>query len=230
MMKKEYPEIDHQFDIWHFGKSIKKRISQAAKRRDCSELGPWIKSIVNHLWWCCASCEGDEQLLLEKWKSIIFHIQGIHSWDGFEKFHQCQHPPLELERKWLKSSSPAFHVLKDILSNKRILADLKQCTQFCHTGNIEVYHSVLNKYCPKRLHFSLLGMIARTQLAILDFNCGSECQQATTKDGTLRYKQVFSKITQTWVVKKITAKKIGCTYLSYLREFNQAKLRGIYLI
>jgi len=74
MMKKEYPEIDHQFDIWHFGKSIKKRISQAAKRRDCSELGPWIKSIVNHLWWCCASCEGDEQLLLEKWKSIIFHI------------------------------------------------------------------------------------------------------------------------------------------------------------
>jgi len=60
-------------------------------------------------------------------------------------------------------------------------------------------------------------MIARTQLAILDFNCGSECQQATTKDGTLRYKQVFSKITQTWVVKKITAKK-DRLYLSELLE------------
>jgi len=46
-------------------------------------------------------------------------------------------------------------------------------------------------------------MIARTQLAIMDFNCCADNVQAMTKDGTLRYKQVFSRVTQSWVVKKV---------------------------
>ena len=50
------------------------------------------------------------------------------------------------------------------------------------------------------------GMIARTQLAVLDFNCNWNNGQAKTIDGDLRYKQVFSKITQSWVVKKISDK------------------------
>ena len=53
---------------------------------------------------------------------------------------------------------------------KKILADIKYLSKFCHTGSLEVFHSVLNKYCPKRLHFTLEGMITRTQLAELDYN------------------------------------------------------------
>ena len=164
-LKKEHPEIDQQFDIWHFGKSIKKHLSQAAKRKDCTELMAWIKAVINHFWWCCATCKGDATLLKEKWMSILFHIQGIHSWDDFETFSQCEHPPLEKERKWLKAGSAAFLALENIVKSKRILSDIPHLIKFCHTGNLEVFHSVLNKYCPKRLHFSTLGMIARTQLA-----------------------------------------------------------------
>ena len=50
-------------------------------------------------------------------------------------------------------------------------------------------------------------MIARTQLAVLDYNCGSSNTQATTKDGNRRYKQIFSKVMQNWVVKKISKRK-----------------------
>ena len=51
-------------------------------------------------------------------------------------------------------------------------------------------------------------MIARTQLAVMDFNSGADDKQLATKqDGTFRFKQVFSKVTQTWVVKKIKEKK-----------------------
>ena len=74
-------------------------------------------------------------------------------------------------------------------------------------GNLEVFHSVVNKYCPKRLHFTMEGMIARLQLAVLDYNCGSNNTQATAKDGKRRYKQMFSKVTQNWVVKKISKAK-----------------------
>ena len=50
-------------------------------------------------------------------------------------------------------------------------------------------------------------MIARTQLVVLNYNCGSNNTQATTKDGKRRYKQIFSKVTQNWVVKKISQPK-----------------------
>ena len=94
-----------------------------------------------------------------------------------------------------------------MVENKKILADIKYLSKFCHTGNLEVFHSVLNKYCPKRLHFTLGGMIAKTQLAMLDYNCGSNNTQIATKDGKRRYKQIFSKVTQNWVVKKISQPK-----------------------
>ena len=50
-------------------------------------------------------------------------------------------------------------------------------------------------------------MIARTQLAILDFNDGMDNnEQATKNDGSLIYKQVFSRVKQSWVVKKVMKK------------------------
>ncbi|XP_057303923.1 uncharacterized protein LOC130641224 [Hydractinia symbiolongicarpus] len=67
------------------------------------------------------------------------------------------------------------------------------------------------------------GMIARTQLAVLDFNSGTNCEQAVTKKGVLRYKQVFSRVTQSWVVKKITEKKEK----AYLAELMTATLEPI---
>ena len=46
-------------------------------------------------------------------------------------------------------------------------------------------------------------MVARSQLAVLDYNDGSAVGQAITKRGELRYKQSFSKVIQSWCVKKI---------------------------
>ena len=206
-MKKDHPNICHQFEMWHFGKSIKKSLTATAKRKECTNLGLWIKAIINHLWWCCASCDANEHILREKWLSILHHIQGIHSWHGNEFFHECEHPALEQQRKWLKPNSPSYKAIQTVVQNKRTLADMQYLAQFCHTGNLEVFHSVLTKYCPKRIRFSMHGMIARTQLAVLDFNSGANCDQAVKKDGTPRYKQCFSRITQTWVVKKIAGKK-----------------------
>lgn len=50
-------------------------------------------------------------------------------------------------------------------------------------------------------------MVARSQLATLDFNSGTGREQALTKSGIPRFKQSFSRVTQTWVVKKILSKK-----------------------
>ena len=58
-------------------------------------------------------------------------------------------------------------------------------------------------------------MIARTELAVMDFNNSMCNKQATTADGSLSYKQVFSCVTQSWVVKKVM-KKQNRSYLEPL--------------
>ena len=51
------------------------------------------------------------------------------------------------------------------------------------------------------------GMIAMTQLAVMDFNDSICNKQAATADGSLFCKQVFSRVTQSWEVKKVMKKR-----------------------
>ena len=50
-------------------------------------------------------------------------------------------------------------------------------------------------------------MIARAELAVLDLNHGVGVGQAKTQSGKLCFKQQYSKVTQSWVVKQIREPK-----------------------
>ena len=73
--------------------------------------------------------------------------------------------------------------LINVVKDKTLLKDIKWLTGFHHTGSLEVFHSLLLKYCPKRQHFSYVGMQAHIELAILDHNYNTEQKHATTKKG-----------------------------------------------
>ena len=89
-----------------------------------------------------------------------------------EKFTSCAHPPLDAEKidgtRWLLLGSTSHQALQSIVLNKTLIKALDQMTKANHTGALEVYHSLLLKYCEKRNHISREGMIARTALATLD--------------------------------------------------------------
>ena len=112
-------------------------------------------------------------------------------------------------KEWISLKSEAFEVLHSIVLDPKILNDLAFLTKFCHTGVLEVYHSFYNKWAPKRQHFSYAGMLARSQLAVMDFNQGSNLKQAKTKDGEDRFHVLSPKITNTWTAKP---KKIAHIY------------------
>ena len=99
-------------------------------------------------------------------KENFIHIQGIHSREDNKLFHKCEHGQLNQERAWVKTDSPSILALKNVVENKKILADIKYLSKFCRAESLKIFHSVLKKYCLKRLHFILEGMIARTQLAV----------------------------------------------------------------
>lgn len=97
------------------------------------------------------------------------------------------------ETSWLHPSSSAHDALQKVVQNKNLMKDLDHVTMFRHTGQLEVYHSLLLKYAPKRQHFSYGGMVCRTQLAAIDHNYHVGRQQATTRSGDHRYNIVYPK-------------------------------------
>lgn len=202
IMKNEYKEINHQFDIWHLVKNILKKLMAKAKLKKCEELSPWIRSITNHMWWCAESCGGDAQLLREKWLSVLNHISNRHHWSGSTLFHKCAHKRLTAAEKkeiqWLDPKSEAFKTLKEIVTETRLLNALPNLTMFCHTGELEVFHSMLLKYCPKRQHFHYEAMKARLFLAALDWNTQTRLE-LKDEDNNIKESSIFSKRRGTWV-------------------------------
>ena len=80
---------------------FRKKLEAAAKKKDCSLIRDWQRSILNHLYWCVASTEdGDGDTVLAKWLSLDNHVHNKHKHDS-PKFHQCVHSRLS-KRKWFK--------------------------------------------------------------------------------------------------------------------------------
>ena len=208
MLREDYENMDHQFDVWHLSKSIVKRLTTKAKAKDCQDLAPWIKAVSNHIWWAAQNCKEDPILLIEMVQSVTHQVCNIHTWNSAEKFHECAHAPLSADeaaaRKWLTPGSKAHEALQTVFFDKRLVNDMKQMTKACHTGVIESYHGMYLKYCPKRQHFFYPSMLAHAQLVVLDHNANTGRKQATIahprkgtgKKGELRYKYAYSKATK----------------------------------
>ncbi|XP_051543374.1 uncharacterized protein LOC127434585 [Myxocyprinus asiaticus] len=206
IMRVDYPDIHHEFDICLVVKGLFKKLLSVSRYKDNHKLQPWIKCICNHLWYSCATCGGDPDDLTQKWKSILYHICGEHSWIEDGRQCRCLHndlsPDQQRRKRWLEKESRAFHTLKTLVLDKGLLKDLRQMALFKHTSKLELFHSLLVKYCQKNLHFHNSSMVARTQLAILDYNENAHCQQATTTSGVPRYNGVFPEHSKEWVAKK----------------------------
>ena len=181
-MRKKHPEIVHQYDVWHLSKWIVKKLSKKSKKKQFQELSIWIQSISAHFWWSIATCNGNYDILIEKWTSIVNHVSNKHSWRGAKHFKKCVHHKLSRreikEKVWLKT------VLLLMWPLRKWYITINVVTEFHHTASLEVYHSMMLKYCPKRQHFGNEGMIARTQLAALDNNHNCSRTQAVVKHGS----------------------------------------------
>uniref|UniRef100_A0A3Q1EL66 Uncharacterized protein n=1 Tax=Acanthochromis polyacanthus TaxID=80966 RepID=A0A3Q1EL66_9TELE len=92
------------------------------------------------------------------------------------------------KKKWLKGAT--LLAVKEVVFDPSLLRDIRQISQFCHTGKLESYHSALLVYCPKRQKFDYPCMLARTQLAVMQYNANVGRQQATVKKMKAEGKQL----------------------------------------
>jgi hypothetical protein len=81
-MRKEQPQIEHQYDVWHMSKWLSKKFSAVGKKVKCVSVAKWSMSVCNHLWWASATCDGNPDVLVEKFVSIIHHVCNVHVFPG----------------------------------------------------------------------------------------------------------------------------------------------------
>ncbi|CAN7990177.1 unnamed protein product [Ixodes hexagonus] len=99
MMKKHHPDIKHRFDVWHAAKGVNKKIVAAAQTKQHRVPLQWLKTIIRHIYWCARTSNGNGQLLLAKWTSIMRHIIDVHHHPN--PLHPvCDHPDIR-DRLWL---------------------------------------------------------------------------------------------------------------------------------
>ncbi|XP_064476240.1 uncharacterized protein LOC135390343 [Ornithodoros turicata] len=158
-MRKENPDIEHLYDVWHVAKGIKKKLTAASKLKAAKDLGDWVKAIINHLYWCAMSSRDDPRQILPKWTSLPRHIANIHQHDD-PLFPQCAHGEMR-RTKWLPQDSSAYTKLKEIVLAKNLLKDLPQLSTVEQTYAVECFHSTLNHFAPKSTHFTYACMKAR---------------------------------------------------------------------
>ena len=105
----------------------------------------------------------------------------------------------------MEANSLDFQALEVIALDKGLLKDLSKLTEFCHTGQIEVFHSLINKSSPKRQHFFTASQYARHQLSVMDHNSGTERDYKINSSVVTKIQ--YSKSSKCWVSKPVRKKK-----------------------
>ena len=203
--------IDHQYDIWHWIKSVMKDIFNYCKAKCCSNLALWKDSISNMLWHSFAT-SASEQELKEKILSILHHCCDNHEFPNNEIFKECGHGDLrgtERNKPWLREDTGEVQKLRSALlgKDKRRFEDLAKMTGFHHTGDIENVNSLSNKYRPKAYVYTYEGMIARQALAIIDHNTNIGRKQAVKKDGTPKIRTECDRAGKKWRTRDVLEPK-----------------------
>ena len=81
---------------------ISKKLEAAAKKPGGKDIRPWIKSIVNHIYWISSSCGMDGELKTAKWLSIVNHITNKHEGHS-NRYPKCEHQEITVNvNGWLK--------------------------------------------------------------------------------------------------------------------------------
>ena len=91
--------------------------------------------------------------------------------------------------------------------DKSLLKDLGKLTEFCHIRQIEVFHSLINKYSSKRQHFFTAIQYAWHQLSVIDHNSGTENDYKRNSSGDVVTKSQYSKSSKCWLSKPVRKKK-----------------------
>ncbi|XP_068711881.1 uncharacterized protein [Montipora foliosa] len=184
----------HYFDIWHVARSISKAMIKLGKEKGCEKIADWVKGARNHLYWgVTSSRQGFEELVTAKWKSFMQHVANKHDNHPSPLFKKCAHDEEIENRKWIRIGTKAYDKLNSLLTNVRLVNDIKKLSPDSQTSCLEGFHSTLNHWHPMMVCFSWLGTYCRHILAVLHFNENVNRQTKKTENGEEYFRVTYPK-------------------------------------
>ncbi|KAM7295724.1 uncharacterized protein ISCGN_020996 [Ixodes scapularis] len=197
-MKREHPLIQHRFDIWHVSKGIKKKIVAIAKSPRHKPLEKWLDTITRHLYWCARTSNGQGDLILAKWTSITRHICNVHHHPN--PLHPaCLHGDVS-DRLWIEEGTETYKKLESVVLSKHLLRDIPKLSSNEQTFGLEAFHGVLIHFAPKSVSYRYDGLLARTYIAALHYNCNADRKVRLTEDGEDKHALKFSRARKQWTI------------------------------
>ncbi|XP_060561175.1 uncharacterized protein LOC132720945 [Ruditapes philippinarum] len=196
MIGKEYPDIEHSFDVWDGAKNFGKRLGAVGAESKNKELRPWLPHVINHFWYCCREAGGDEHKLLGKWRGVLHHVVNDHKW----ALGECDHGTLQEaeDSKWLEPGESSHLALTKLVLDTRFLHNLRFYKNFRHTEDLESFHEHILMYCAKRFAYTHPVYKARNYLACIDYQAHKDRGLLRNKKGEIRLHRMFSKKSNNW--------------------------------
>ena len=90
--------------------------------------------------------------------------------------------------QWLERDSPAHRVLCEHIRSENFLSQLRLAAHGQHTGKLEVLHSMMLAYAPKRIDFEPSAYNGRIKISVLDHNENVQRPIKTGKRGKAQYR------------------------------------------
>ncbi|KAG0444130.1 hypothetical protein HPB47_014140 [Ixodes persulcatus] len=156
------------------------KIDAVSRTKAHEVLRKWKSTIIRHLYWCARTSDGDGDLVLAKWKSIMRHVIDIHIHQ--DPLHPaCAHGDIG-NRKWLEEGKPSrgtccsylylkiphfctgtetFRRLESVLMPAHLLRDIPRISPKEQTYALESFHGILVHFAPKSSKFKYERMLAR---------------------------------------------------------------------
>jgi hypothetical protein len=149
--------------------------------------------------------------LLILFRAVAFHVFGIHEWENDTSFHaykRCDHPPDPYSTaQFLVPSTQAEWALRAITDDPQLHERIRRCRFFLQTSWLESFHAIRRKHFQKDRHFDDPSFIARTKVAVIDWNTNIDRGYRRQVDGTPMVRFVVPPSAGEWRAKTITAKK-----------------------
>ena len=154
------------------------------------DLGPWISSIKNQLWWSFHNSIGNLEMLKEKLNSVTDHLSNIHHFPDNKHYEKCEHG--NLEKAWLHPESLvmigySLNKLAFICFCRQLLRSGMLFTgirmwglmiwntwQSLHTQEILVRQRFVVYRLPQELSFQKIITPSETSIAVKDINTGNK--------------------------------------------------------
>ncbi|KAL8587475.1 hypothetical protein ACOMHN_062208 [Nucella lapillus] len=84
-------------------------------------------------------------------------------------FPACIHRPLQEEDRnklWFTPGSEEYEAVCKVVEDRFLLKDVRKLSPLYQTSVLEVFHSLIVRFCPKHTAFSWLGMYCNPNISV----------------------------------------------------------------